>query len=72
MWPIWLSCPCCDPSQLLAHPQPSHCGGKVRKSQYAGVINTFLVTVLTPHHTCCYEENELHLIQTHCSIEDQR
>lgn len=35
------------------------------------VINTILVTNLK-HNMCCYEENELHLIQTHYSIEDQK
>jgi len=27
-WPVWVSSPGCVPIQFLAHPQPTHCGGR--------------------------------------------
>ena len=30
LWPVWVSCPGCAPSQLLVHPQPPHWQGSVR------------------------------------------
>lgn len=30
LWLVWVSCPLCVSSWHLAHPQPTHCGGRAR------------------------------------------
>jgi len=42
LWSVWVSCRGCVPSQLLAHRQPTRCGGRVGKTESLDTVQELL------------------------------
>ena len=66
-WPVWVSCPCCIPSQLLMHPPSLLTGRAVRENKKS-------LTYCKHHLThwcfsCCYQHYSYPKSETqHCTI----